>query len=171
MANSKPVAIVLRFRDLVTEQGGTISEHGKILRNRGYVWWGWWRRQSELVPRNVLADLFPDEEGVEIPIVLFDSGALELSISHSSRVVMAPGTGIRTPEADATPEYAARAPYPLWFRLERDISAMDTKSIRIVARPTLSAADDRLPRDPSAGEDVGMADLRDDRPTLWLAQL
>lgn len=33
--------IVLRFRDLVTEENETISKHKKIIEEKGYVWWAW----------------------------------------------------------------------------------------------------------------------------------
>ena len=36
--------VVLRFRDLVTEPGGTIDEHRRLIAAHGSAWWGWWMR-------------------------------------------------------------------------------------------------------------------------------
>src|SRR6266404_6138785 len=42
--------VILRFRDLVTDQGETIKEHTRLLKQFGEVWWGWWARQTEKTP-------------------------------------------------------------------------------------------------------------------------
>jgi hypothetical protein len=33
--------MILRFRDLGIARGETIQQHRAILRDRGFVWWGW----------------------------------------------------------------------------------------------------------------------------------
>src|SRR2546429_1983842 len=43
-----PTSMVLRFRDLVAE---TIKEHQAIIQKAGYVWWGWWNKPDERIPR------------------------------------------------------------------------------------------------------------------------
>ena len=32
--------IILRFRDLVTEENRTIELHQEIIKSKNYVWWG-----------------------------------------------------------------------------------------------------------------------------------
>lgn len=166
------IAIILRFRDLVTESGGTVAEHRRIIRLRGYVWWGWWYRQAEHIPKGVLRELFPSESAVRMPILLFDSGALEIYCSYVTKIAAAPSiVGINSPEFEATPEYYVRGRYPLWFRLEGDITRLALSSVRILQRPTQGPAFDRLPVNRAPGEELSLEALRDDRPTLWLSDV
>jgi len=105
-----------------------------------------------------------------VPIVLFDSGTLELHATRATHVVVAPSiVGIHTPEFDATPEYYLRGHYPLWFRLEKEIAPLSIQSLDIVGRPTTDQDADHLPTG-EAREKMSLEALRDDRPTLWLAQ-
>ncbi len=43
-------SILLRFRDLVAD---TIAEHNYIIKKKGFVWWGWWKKEDE--PDNTVA--------------------------------------------------------------------------------------------------------------------
>lgn len=111
--------IVLRFRDLVTEPGGTIREHLKIIDARHYVWWGWWMRQWERPPAELFASVYQRiHQGIEPSAYLLDSGRAEL---HPCRIVdlrVAPeGDTIGPPELDAAPAYYQRGSYPAWFKL------------------------------------------------------
>jgi hypothetical protein len=40
------VRLVLRFREL-TSGVDTVADHDSIVRQQGYVWWGWWKKQTE----------------------------------------------------------------------------------------------------------------------------
>ena len=42
--------IILRFRDLVTEENGTIKRHQDVIAQNGYVWWAWWKKGNETTP-------------------------------------------------------------------------------------------------------------------------
>ena len=44
--------MILRFRDLIDE---TINNHIKIIVDQGYVWWGWWSKSDEKIPRNIFS--------------------------------------------------------------------------------------------------------------------
>jgi hypothetical protein len=165
------IAIVLRFRDLVTELGGTVAEHRQIMRKHGHVWWGWWRRQAEHIPKNVLTSLFGDgSQDSRVPMVLFDSGTLRVYATVASRIVASPSpVGIQTPEVEITPEYYVRGQYPLWFRFDGDIASVEEVALRIAGKPTVSS-DDVLPNESIGDVDMSLEELRDDRPTLWLAR-
>ena len=166
------VAIVLRFRDLVTELGGTIAEHRRIMRHHGHAWWGWWRREAEYVPKAVMAALFVGRaKPSEVSIILFDSGTMRLYGTRATRVVVSPTpAGIQSPEFEATPEYYVRGQYPLWFRLEGDITLLPESVLHIIAAPTTNAESDFVPSDTASGRDVSLDELQVDRPTLWLAR-
>jgi hypothetical protein len=164
------IAIVLRFRDLVTELGGTIAEHRRILRQRGYVWWAWWRRQKEFVPRQTLASLF-SASGPPLPVLLFDSGGLELFLTSARRVVVAPSeAGVHAPQVVATPEYYVRGQYPAWFQFEGEITSVPDKSVHVIGRPTANSEADHIPSSDATGDEVPLDKLQDERPTLWLAR-
>lgn len=165
------IAIVLRFRDMVTEVGETIAEHRKIFRQFGHVWWGWWYRQSEYVPRNVLEGMFAKTNSPSVQVLLFDSGSLDVYATRASRVVVAPSiVGINSPEYHATPEYYLRGRYPAWFRFGVDIMAVDVSSLRIIGKPTSGPNFDRIPEVTTQAENVSLSVLRDDRPTFWLSR-
>ena len=42
--------VILRFRDLVTENNVTIARHKDMIDKKGYVWWGWWNKGNEKLP-------------------------------------------------------------------------------------------------------------------------
>jgi hypothetical protein len=113
--------LVLRFRDLVTEPGGTITEHRMVIDARGYVWWGWWMRQWERPPTELFVEIYQRiRAGVEPAAFLFDSGRAQLHQCRISDVKAAPtGETIGPPELDATPAYYQRGSYPAWFKLTR----------------------------------------------------
>lgn len=168
MADLASRSVVLRFRDLVTELGGTIAEHRRLIRQNGYVWWGWWRRQSEEVPRKLFAELFRDSPS-RIGIVLFDSGTLRLYDSTATSVVIAPSVvGIQSPDFRSTPDYYVRGHYPAWFRLEGDIAPRQAAALTIVASPTAPAESARVEQS-APGRVLSLEALRDERPTLWIA--
>lgn len=171
MSTKTPTHIILRFRDLVTELGGTVLEHRRLIRRYGHVWWGWWRRQAEYIPRSTLAELFGKDGRTKLPIVLFDAGTLKLYTSHVTQVVVSPSVvGIQTPEFASTPEYYIRGHYPVWFRLEDDILPIELDDVCIIGTPTKSAEFDRVPDVSFEGEKLTLDQLRDDQPTLWLAR-
>lgn len=172
MIGAASATIVLRFRDLVTELGGTIAEHRRIMRYQGHAWWGWWRRQSEHVPKGAMAGLFAaGSKRNEVAMILFDSGTLRLYGTLASQVVVSPTAGgIQSPAFEATPEYYVRGQYPLWFRLEGDIVPLAESTVEVIGTPTTSAAADVLPDEPASAHSMSLEQLRDDRPTLWLAR-
>ncbi len=112
--------IILRFRDLVTEQGGTIKEHKHIIQKYGEVWWGWWMRPQERPPRTLFQELSNRAESSgPIEAYLLDTGSNKLYAVRISKVATAPsGSLIVTPDPDKSPEYYHRGRYPAWFLLK-----------------------------------------------------
>ena len=75
--------IILRFRDLITSNGETIRVHRQLIEEHGFVWWGWWKKQTENAPKDLLRDLsqrahtlVPSENAFHI--YLYDSGQEQL---------------------------------------------------------------------------------------------
>ena len=68
-----PTSMALRFRDLGAED--TISEHKKLIRECDYVWWGWWSKPPEKIPRKTFAQFSGVIESKgHLDIYLVDSG-------------------------------------------------------------------------------------------------
>jgi hypothetical protein len=111
--------VILRFRDLVTEEGGSIKEHSDILRSHGEVWWGWWMRQYETPPRMFLGELREKiAQAGQVRGYLFNTGEGKLfSCTIADVKVAPPGTKIGPPDPERTPEYYSRGQYPAWFLL------------------------------------------------------
>jgi hypothetical protein len=117
--------MVLRFRDLVTDQGETISEHNAIITSEGAAWWGWMSRSEEDVPRDYFGDLLDQVvQHRSAYIYLFDTDASKFYEARLKSIAVAPPwTRIGSPEPEKTPEYYNRGRYPAWFKIDRITSA------------------------------------------------
>jgi len=110
-----PSNMVLRFRDLISE---TIQEHRSCIKKFGYVWWAWWNKPDERVPRKELTQ-FQDtiKENGHIWIYLADSGTLRL---YRAKLVDIDFPEDDEPkecrEFDKVPEYYCTSKYKVWFR-------------------------------------------------------
>lgn len=110
-----PDTLTLRFRDLVAP---TIERHQDVISAHGYVWWGWWNKPAEQIPRKTFADLreIIDKDG-SLDIYLLDSGEECLFLARLTGVKDAPtNKPIASPEPKCTPEYYHERPYRAWFR-------------------------------------------------------
>jgi len=118
--------IILRFRDLITEDDGTVNEHASLIQQFGEVWWGWWMRQYESPPRHLFEELSNqiEKEGA-LQGFLFNSGTTKLYSTKIARILVAPpGDRIHTPDPEKSPSYYHRGIYPAWFLL-RSIEEAD----------------------------------------------
>jgi hypothetical protein len=129
MSDSKTrPSVILRFRDLVTENGGTILEHRRILATSGAVWWGWWAKQTETVPREWLARMSESiETGGPVAAWLFDSGSVLMYQINVPAIALSPDSiGIRSPDPSLSPDYYQRGSYPAWFLISELSSGEDS---------------------------------------------
>jgi hypothetical protein len=115
-----PTTMILRFRDLSVNPGQTIATHSAIVADKGWVWWGWWKKQGERVPW-ALFQAF-DRRAREIPpsfeIYLFDTGTLSLFKTVLLDIVWnSKGDFIATPDIEYTPDYYGKSTYLAWYKL------------------------------------------------------
>ena len=112
-----PKSMVLRFRDLGTKD--TISEHRKLIGKYGEVWWGWWHKPPEKIPRNTFAQFSGVIESKgHLEIYLVDSGN-ELLYKATLNGIDISSTEKRKecPELNKTPSYYSTQKFKAWFRL------------------------------------------------------
>ena len=124
-----PTTMVLRFRDLTAP---TIDEHRKLLSGKGYVWWGWWNKPNEKVPRDTFAS-FTERIARDgsMPIFLLDSGTEKLYRSQLSEIVPSPTTAnVPSPDKSATPTYYHDSGCRAWFKFSGEILDASPDNLR-----------------------------------------
>jgi hypothetical protein len=111
--------IILRFRDLITENEGTINDHLNLIADFGEVWWGWWMKQDEIPPRKLFIQLTNYiEQNSSIDAYLFDAGQIKIYKTRITKILTAPENyRISTPDPEKSPTYYHRGSYPAWFLL------------------------------------------------------
>lgn len=107
--------VILRFRDLVTSENGTIEQHKAIIVDHGYVWWAWWKKGGEKVPDDFSLLSIQVKEN-PIHVFLVDSGQNLLYRAICSNIEVRNSTKIHSPEKDKTPEYYRDQDYYVWLK-------------------------------------------------------
>jgi calcineurin-like phosphoesterase family protein len=125
---SDPIHVIFRFRDLVAK---SLEEHQAIIREYGYAWWGWWKRDTEDARADVWAEL--REAVVErgrLSVGLFDSGGGRVYRAVVTGVVEpVDGTATQAPplgpdESKKVPSYYRTSPFSrAWLKLDSIESA------------------------------------------------
>jgi 3',5'-cyclic AMP phosphodiesterase CpdA len=113
-------SMILRFRDLAGPIGSTISSHQDIAKERGSVWWAWWNKPSEKVPRDLFAQLKQQiKDRRFLDVYLADSGRY---LFYRVRIIDIREADteepIKSPDPDNTPQYYLTVPYKAWFKFE-----------------------------------------------------
>ena len=106
--------VVLRFRDLVDQ---TIIEHRKRIDEFGYVWWGWWNKPDEKIPRQIFTR-FQEKISKDNYLWLFlsDSGTLRLYKAKLIEIDMASEEEPKEcKEIEKVPEYYFSSKYKVWL--------------------------------------------------------
>jgi predicted MPP superfamily phosphohydrolase len=121
-------SIVLRFRDFVEN---TILQHTEICKKRGYVWWGWWNKPDENLPKEYFINLLQiirEQKGLKI--YLLDSGNYELyectllDIKYDNK-----NQKISCPEIKKSPSYYCHSEFLAWYKI-KDINKIDIERIK-----------------------------------------
>lgn len=108
--------IILRFRDIVTENDGTIAKHKKIITQEGYVWWAWWKKGNEKSPVAEFSEFSIYARDKNLDIYLMDSGQSKLYKATCCDINLSADTEILSPEPKKTPEYYQERKYSAWFK-------------------------------------------------------
>lgn len=171
----EPKTVILRFRDLVTEVGGTLSRHRKIIDSRGFVWWGWWNKAGETVPAAAFQRLNAVARSGPTEILLLDSGRGLLFSGRCAEIKWDTNVErIPSPEEDATPEYYRDQEYFAWFKLTSLDESPQNEAV--LKQFSYSQVDDFFEPPPSRyvkfyGKQVYSAqELRQQDRTIWFVK-
>lgn len=110
--------IILRFRDLVTENNDTIFRHKEMIDEKGHVWWGWWNKGNEQTPYDEFSILKGRIEENSEEFYLMDSGQEKLYKAVCTDMKCSKNSKIQSPESDFTPDYYNNQSYYAWFRFD-----------------------------------------------------
>ncbi|MEX0813176.1 MAG: hypothetical protein WD048_13240 [Chitinophagales bacterium] len=169
-------SIILRFRDLITEEGGTILDHQDLINNHGEVWWGWWMKQYETPPIEQFKFIKTIcDEKEYFKAYLFNSGSLKIFRTNIIDIKVAPiPTTIGTPYPEKSPNYYHRGSYPAWFLLSRiDEVKVEEKNILIKDFPTVSTKKKNEARFKNILDKkvTNLEGLRQTDVTMWLVEI
>jgi len=99
---------------LATAVGQTIERHRQKSEQAGFVWWGWWSKGGEQVPKA----LFTELRGAPFSLYLFDSFQLKLYHGSCAEIEFSQtGELLPSPSPEATPDYYKDQRYLAWFKL------------------------------------------------------
>lgn len=108
--------IILRFRDLVTEENGTIKRHQDVIAQNGYVWWAWWKKGDETTPVPEFSSLATNARTAPVNLFLVDSGQGLVYRATCEDVDLRAAQRMPSPETEKTPEYYREQEYYAWFK-------------------------------------------------------
>jgi hypothetical protein len=119
MPSSEIKTLILRFRDLSTSSGETITFHQQVIADEESVWWGWWHKDGETVPDDAfrtVAKAAAAASGLEV--LLFHSDQKKIFRATCVKVFwdneLHPTYPQERPEL--VPKYYKGRPCLAWFR-------------------------------------------------------
>jgi hypothetical protein len=165
--------MILRFRDLVTEEDGTINDHQNLINQFGEVWWGWWMKQDEIPPIELFKELASNiEKSNKVVIHLFHTGLDKFYTCITTKILLAPqGNKIGTPSPQTSPNYYHRGRYPAWFLIKK-IEEVDFKKLKLSYHSFPTKPDVENKYKNLIGKQISsLRDLKDINVTLWTVNL
>lgn len=107
--------LILRFRDLVTEDNETIQKHKEIIDSCESVWWAWWKKGNEVTPADEFAALGAKARERPLTIFLVDSGQGKVYKATCVDIIRTTDEKKGSPDKAKTPEYYREQQYYAWF--------------------------------------------------------
>jgi 3',5'-cyclic AMP phosphodiesterase CpdA len=108
--------ILLRFRD-VTPNIDTIQEHNRIILDKGYVWWGWWKKENEPFRNDILDSIKSRLKSEErLSIALFNRTARKFYIVEIEDIKFSNAKRSKSLDQQSTPEYYRTKLLFAWFK-------------------------------------------------------
>ncbi|MCA9732658.1 hypothetical protein KC799_11045 [candidate division KSB1 bacterium] len=166
--------IILRFRDLITEEDGTINDHQTLISRFGEVWWGWWMKQDETPPIDIFKKMVTEiEKKGFVKSYLFNTGLLKIYEVKTYKILVAPSSNkIPTPNPEKSPSYYHRGRYPAWFLLKKiEEISFDNIELLYHSFPTRLEPDFKEYYSDYVGQKVmSLKQLKEFDVTLWVVK-
>lgn len=111
--------ILLRYRD-ITPSINTIDEHNKVVKEKGRVLWGWWKKGSEQMPDPYLFEISEEmkRNSSISKVFIINSETYELYESTLYKIHYDLGGAKDFPNnIELCPEYYSTEHLPAWFEL------------------------------------------------------
>lgn len=111
--------ILLRYRD-ITPSINTIDEHNKVVKEKGRVLWGWWKKGSEQMPDPYLFEIAEEmKRNLSISkVFIINSGTYELYEATLYKIHYDLGGAKDFPNnIEFCPQYYSTEHLPAWFEL------------------------------------------------------
>lgn len=107
-------AVVLKFKDKGTKD--TIKEHVDILEKKGSVWWGWWSKDFENLPKRQLQEIQQqlEQDKKKISFYLFHTKK-EIMYEAVCDEIIYREDSLQCPDENV-PDYYKDYPIRAWFR-------------------------------------------------------
>jgi 3',5'-cyclic AMP phosphodiesterase CpdA len=98
---------------------GTIWQHVRLIEERGYTWWGWWRAENAFDLNTDYSEAFQSllDGRTERFVGLFSKSLSRAYVAKVEGVDTHWGRAIATRERAATPDYYNSQAFPAWFRI------------------------------------------------------
>lgn len=116
----RKTSVVLRYSNA---ERITIHEHEQLAAARGYVWWGWWKKEFEPAADTVLGRLQQSCKSAPQRVGLVNRkdartiDGFELYIATCADVIFGvSGSPVPCPAQEAAPSYYSDQAFPAWFR-------------------------------------------------------
>lgn len=110
-------AVVLKFKDKGTKD--TMEAHMDILKKNGSVWWGWWSKDYENLPKTQLLEIQQqlEHDKKKISFYLFHTKK-EIMYEASCEEIIYKEDSLHCPD-DNVPDYYRDYPIRVWFRFSK----------------------------------------------------
>jgi 3',5'-cyclic AMP phosphodiesterase CpdA len=118
--------ILLRFRD--TSSIDTIAEHIHIVNKNGYVWWGWWKKDSEPQREGLFKEL--KNEISKFSFYLFDRSTNRFYYLKIEDIYFQMNEKVHSPERENTPSYYEDSILPLWIKVIKIIEISESSFLK-----------------------------------------
>jgi predicted phosphodiesterase len=110
-------SILLRFRDTI-DGIDTIKEHTDLIDNKGYTWWGWWKKTNEPNNTSEISIFQKNVQNNNVSIIgLFDRNTSRFFSAQICEVKANLKSKIDSPDKRLTPKYYNDVKLHCWFKL------------------------------------------------------
>lgn len=165
--------LLLRYRD-ITPSINTVEEHNKVVKEKGRVLWGWWKKGSEQMPDPYLFEMAEEmrRNSSTSKVFIINSGTYELYEAELYKIHYDLGGAKDFPDhQELCPDYYGKEHLPAWFELGEIKKAANGN--QELSRYVFSKSNRSIPNNSSClseseiGQIVSDVDFLEKNISLW----